>query len=151
MRRKELEITDRTEIDEIIKSAEVCRLGLSDNGMPYIVPVNFGYTGGIIYIHCAPKGRKLDILKENDNVCVEFEGLHELIESDKACDWTVKYISVIGFGKGEIVTDPDGKREGLLAVMSQYSDRGYQFTEDELKTVSIIKITLTELTGKKRG
>jgi hypothetical protein len=151
MRRKEFEISDRAEIEEIIKSAEVCRLGLSDNGMPYIVPLNFGYREGTLYIHCAPKGRKLDILKENDNVCVEFEGRHELIKADKACDWSAKYSSVIGFGKGEIVTDPDGKREGLEVLMSQYSDRDYEFSDDELKTVSIIKVTLHELTGKKRG
>ena len=56
MRRKEKEIKDTAEIEEILSKAFVCRLGLCDNGRPYVVPLCFGYEDNALYIHCAKEG-----------------------------------------------------------------------------------------------
>ena len=62
MRRKDKEIKDKKEIESIIKRAKVCRIALSDNNMPYIIPVNYGYKNNCIYIHSASEGKKIDII-----------------------------------------------------------------------------------------
>jgi nitroimidazol reductase NimA-like FMN-containing flavoprotein (pyridoxamine 5'-phosphate oxidase superfamily) len=49
MRRSEKEITERSAIDEIINRCLVCRLALSDGGIPYVIPMNFGYEGNTLY------------------------------------------------------------------------------------------------------
>ena len=59
MRRKDREITDRAEIEAILNEAMVCRIGLADDGEPYVVPVSFGYEDGSVYIHSAPEGKKI--------------------------------------------------------------------------------------------
>ena len=41
-------IKNRDTIEEIIRSAQVCRIGLVDDGEPYIVPVCFGYVDGVL-------------------------------------------------------------------------------------------------------
>ncbi|MBU3917342.1 pyridoxamine 5'-phosphate oxidase family protein, partial [bacterium] len=71
MRRKEKEITDKAIIDSIINDSKVCRLGLSDDNRPYVVPLCFGYENDTLYFHSAHKGMKLDILKKNKQVCFE--------------------------------------------------------------------------------
>jgi len=43
MRRKEREITDLKEIEEIITNNIICRIAFSDGKMPYIVAMNYGY------------------------------------------------------------------------------------------------------------
>ena len=43
MRREEKRITDDKLIDSILQEAEYCMISLSDNGMPYILPMSFGY------------------------------------------------------------------------------------------------------------
>ena len=63
MRRSEQEITNRAEIEEIISKAQVCRIALSENDTPYIIPVCFGCEGDALYFHSAKMGRKLDILR----------------------------------------------------------------------------------------
>lgn len=63
MRRKEKEITKKSEIEAVINKALVCRLGLSDNNIAYIVPLCFGYKGDTIYVHGALKGQKINCLK----------------------------------------------------------------------------------------
>jgi len=49
MRRKDREIEDRAELESIIGSATVCRLAMSEDDRPYIVPLCFGYKDGNLY------------------------------------------------------------------------------------------------------
>ncbi|GBU25577.1 hypothetical protein R83H12_02227 [Fibrobacteria bacterium R8-3-H12] len=42
MRRKDKEIIGINEKLEIIAKCKICRLGLSENNYPYIVPLNYG-------------------------------------------------------------------------------------------------------------
>ena len=65
MRRKDKEITDIESIEKIIHKAKVCRLALSLDDTPYVVPVCFGYSAETIYFHSAKEGKKIDIIKKN--------------------------------------------------------------------------------------
>ncbi len=64
MKRKEKAVTDIKAIEEIISKAKVCRLAMSLDDQPYLVPLNFGYKNKTLYFHCANTGLKLDILKK---------------------------------------------------------------------------------------
>ena len=44
MLRKDKEISGMDEKLEIIAKCKVCRLGLSENDYPYIIPVNYGHS-----------------------------------------------------------------------------------------------------------
>ena len=65
MRRKDKEIGERAMIDSVIERSKVCHLGMCDDGIPYIVPMCFGYEGNTIFLHCAKEGRKIEFLKSN--------------------------------------------------------------------------------------
>lgn len=43
MRRSDREVLDLDEILDIIEACDVCRIAMVDDGVPYIVPMNFGY------------------------------------------------------------------------------------------------------------
>lgn len=149
MRRKDQEITDKSEIDAIINDSTVCRIGLSDGGQPYIVPMCFGYDGKDLYVHSAKAGMKIDILKKNDRVCFEFDSYGKLEESDKACNWGIEYKSVIGFGRASFVEDDESKTKALDTIMGQYTDRHFEFPPPMLKAVAVIKVEIESVTGKK--
>jgi nitroimidazol reductase NimA-like FMN-containing flavoprotein (pyridoxamine 5'-phosphate oxidase superfamily) len=151
MRRKDKEITDRQQLDSIIERAIVCRLGLSQGGKPYIVPLCFGYDGDSIYFHSALEGRKLDILRENNNVCFEIEGDINLVDADKACNWTIRYKSVIGFGKAHIVNDPDSIHKALDVIMDHYSNKSFEYPEDKVGKTAVIRVDIEEVSGKISG
>ena len=69
MTKRELEITDTEEILDILERGQVLHLGLSDDDMPYVVPMNYGYTyeNGklVLYIHGAKSGYKYEVIKKN--------------------------------------------------------------------------------------
>jgi len=151
MRRKEKEITDKTAMESIILESSVCRLALSEEDRPYIVPLCFGYEGDTLYFHSAREGRKLNILRKNNNVCFEFDIDHEIVEADDACGWGMKYQSVIGFGKGSIIDDIELKRKALNIIMQHYSRNSYEYPDKTVKKIVIIKIEIEHMTGKKSG
>lgn len=150
MRRAEKEITNRREIDSILSKAIVCRISIIDHETPYIVPMNFGYKDDILYLHSAPEGKKIDLLKRNPRVCFEVESDLEIINTGIPCKWSMNYISVIGYGKAKFITDIEQKQKALHIIIDHYTPgSSYIFPEKNLKEVTVIKIEISEMTAKK--
>ena len=149
MRRTEREIKDKSEIEQIISKAIVCRVAVSDENEPYIIPMCFGFKDGILFFHSAKEGKKIEILKKNNKVCFEMDIDTELVEGEKGCDWGIKYSSVVGFGKAAFVEDIQEKRNALHLLLEHYSNKKYEFSEESLSQVAIIKIQIESLTGKR--
>ena len=149
MRRKDKAVEDLRTQEAIIGKARVCRLGLCDEGQPYVVPLCFGYEGGVIYLHSARVGRKIEILKRNQRVCVEFDLDGPLEVNETACRWTMHFQSVIAFGTAEIVTSQSEQKKGLDLIMAHYNDSRPIYSEEGLTAATIVKITIREMTSKK--
>lgn len=150
MRRTEKEITNRREIDLILSKATVCRIGLIDQDAPYIVPLNFGYSNNCLYFHSAPNGKKIELLKKNPLVCFEVDIHHEIIYTGLPCRWSTNYESVIGYGKTSFITEMEQKQKALHIIIDHYSPgSSYVFPEKNLKEVTVIKIEISQMTGKK--
>ncbi len=152
MRRKEREIKDLQVIEEIISRCDVCRIGLSDKGMPYIVPLNFGYMKGdpsCFYFHCATGGKKIDIIKHNNNVCFELDTDHKLTDGDRACDYSMLYSSVMGTGKIFIVDNEDERQSGLNCLMKQYTGKdNHSFKTSTMSKTTILRLDIDSISGK---
>lgn len=148
MRRREKEITALDEIEAILRRAQVCRLALVEGDRPYIVPMNFGYERGILYFHSAAAGKKLDILRRNRNVCFEFDSDHELVRAEEPCRWSMHYRSVIGFGSAFFIEDTAEKCKALAAIMRQYAEGEFAFTEEEVARVTVFKVEIERMSGK---
>jgi uncharacterized protein len=151
MRRKDKAITDRNLIDSIIHKSLVCRIAIYDGEMPYIVPLSFGYEGGNLYLHSAKEGRKIDILKRNPRLCFEFDTQCEVLPAEKACSFTMRYKSVIGYGKAHFLEDSGEKIATIRIIMNHYTDKTFTFTEDDVKNIAVIRVEVEEITGKQSG
>ncbi len=150
MRRKDKEITDRNEIEAIIQRSDVCRVAMADHTGPYIVPLNFGFSDNTLYFHSALKGRKIDILKKNPEVCFEFDQGVELVpgEGEKACGWGTRYQSVIGFGTAVFITETGEKKKALNIIMAHYAGKTFEFSDTDVDQVAVIRIDIRRMTGK---
>jgi len=151
MRRKDKEIKDNKEIESIINKSNVCRIALSENNSPYIVPVCFGYNENCLYFHSAMVGKKIDMIKNNNNICFEFDIYGGLMKSENPCDWDIKYNSVIGFGKAFFIHEFNEKIKALNIISEHYSNSSYEFQKNFIDTVTIIKVEIENIKGKKSG
>ncbi len=149
MRKAEREIKDQRELEDVIRRAEVCRLAMIDDGVPYIVPMNFGYRDGTFYFHCAREGRKLDILRKHPRVCFELEADVRLARGDDPCKWSTSYESIIGWGVADIIVDEEEARKGLEVLMSHYTEGPFDFDPRSLSLTAVIKVKAERMTGKR--
>jgi nitroimidazol reductase NimA-like FMN-containing flavoprotein (pyridoxamine 5'-phosphate oxidase superfamily) len=157
MRRSDKEITDMDTIYSILKSSETCRIAFCDNKWPYIIPMNFAYDNGFIYLHSAREGRKIDILNENNRVCFEIDDQCEILTAENECNWGTKYRSIIGNGLAIIEDDIIEKKKGLDIIMKKYSHKSFfpkdsfEYSKKSLEAMVIIKIEIMDISGKTSG
>jgi uncharacterized protein len=153
MRRRDREIKDPEEILAIMKRCDVCNIAINDNEFPYVIPLNFGVEYKdekfIMYFHSANAGKKLDLLRENDKVAFSMSCAHNLVVGDLACECTMEFDSVCGTGTMEILGEED-KLIALTSVMDQYQPGvEHRFDTRLFKVVSVLKLSVNEIYGKR--
>jgi nitroimidazol reductase NimA-like FMN-containing flavoprotein (pyridoxamine 5'-phosphate oxidase superfamily) len=152
MRRLDKEIKDEAVIREILEESGLCRLGFVDNNEAYIVPVNYACEGMTIYFHSAPAGRKIELMKKNNQVSFEIEHTAEIITGELPCSWTARYRSVMGRGILSTETDPALKKEAMDLIMRKYgAEMELNYDENVFSRMIIIKLQIQSLTGKQSG
>ena len=152
MRKKNQEITDKKILEEILSEAKICRIAMSDNDKPYLLPFNYGYRDNSIYIHSAPEGKKIDLLKKNNYVCFETEQKAVIVKHDQACKWATVYRSVVGYGNIEIITDFNEKQKGLEIIMTHNgAPDNISFEKKQVDTIVILKLVIEQISGKQSG
>jgi len=153
MRRKEKEITNSKELNEIIMEADFCYVAMSKNNIPYLIPMNYGFHEPCIYLHSANEGLKIDILRRNPQVCIGIVRNVKIEKMPDVCKTSMQYSSVIIVGKAEFLTDKDEKSEALSHIVQHYeqdvSSEKLNFNEYELDRVTVLKVRIEKISGKK--
>lgn len=157
MRRRDRQINDREEILAVVEKAHVCHLAMCAEGRPYVVPMVFVYADGHLYFHCAEVGLKLDILRQNDQVCFEMEcsSVSEIVQNTgMPCDWGFAYESVIGFGRARLIEAREEKLRIYDLLVEKLAPADYRhqqafYVEKKIKGTYIIDVTIESMTGKR--
>ena len=154
MRRIDKEISAIPEKIAIIEKCKICRLGLSENNNPYVIPLNYGYTYDkeelTLYFHSAKEGKKIEIINKNNNACFEIDCDGKLIKEEKPCDYGYEFKSIIGTGKIILLETNTEKAHGLMCIIKHQTGKEteYNFTEDKLNNVCVYKMAVDKFTGK---
>lgn len=151
MRRREKEIKEKTAIEAVIRNSVVCRLAISVDNQPYLVPMCFGYKDDTLYFHSAKEGKKIDALRRNNKLCFEFDINVKVLRGDNACHWGMQYQSVMGFGRAIFIEEEKEKHDALHSIMGQYSSEKYEFSGLDMKSVEVFKVEIEQMTGKQSG
>jgi nitroimidazol reductase NimA-like FMN-containing flavoprotein (pyridoxamine 5'-phosphate oxidase superfamily) len=145
----------QSEIEQVIGSTEVCHVSMVDlDGKPYVLPFNFGFHDGSLYLHSGPEGKKIEIWKQNPNVCVAFSSDYLLRYQHKevACSYSMKYRSVLIYGKVEEICDMDEKKHYMNIIMKKYTGRdNFDYSLPALKNVKVFRVKPEKIEGKAYG
>ncbi len=148
-------IEDKSTMEEVISACDVCFVGMVDmQGMPYTLPFNFGYRDGIFYIHSGPVGKKIEVLRNNPNVCIVMSTCHEMYNQSEnvACSYGMKYKSVMIRGKVDFLNDLEEKAKALNVIMGQYTSRNdFSYNTPALKNVQVMRIVPEKIDCKYFG
>ncbi len=146
MRRKDREVTGRENIEPILQSCKVCRLGMLSDGKPYVIPMNFGYTwdttGLTLYFHSGLKGKKIDAMRANPLVCFEMDLQGGLIGTgETACRYSFAFSSIVGEGNVEFAQDNTEKRAWFDIIMQHQTGRGgWEYGDAHLSVTEVFRV-----------
>lgn len=108
----EREVKDLVLIEEMLKMFNIVNVGINgDDGYPYVVPLNFGFevkdNKFIFYTHFMKRGLKVDLIKKNPKVCLEFSAFNDFPDH-KYKGHCHDYRSVIAKGTMKLI---DGNKD----------------------------------------
>jgi uncharacterized protein len=124
-----------------------------EGGEPYVIPMNFGFRNNILYLHGAQHGKKISFLRQNPAVCINFctDQVLRFQNEEVACSWSMKYRSVLAYGKAEFISSPEEKTEALRVIMSQYSDKTFKFNPPSIREVNVWMVRVDKFEGRTFG
>ena len=140
------------EIESLLRSQLIGRIGCHDGDEVYIVPISYAYAAGCIYCHTS-EGKKIDIMRKNPNLCFQL---------DEVLDIT-NWKSVIAWGEFKEIDDQKERNETVqillhshlnaISTIKTHLGDAWPFSskkDDDLTKVTGIffKICLTKKTGK---
>lgn len=153
IRRHDKAISDSDEIIKILKNGRVCRLAMVDGQKPYLVPLSYGYANETLYFHCAHKGRKNSIMRQNPHVWFEITIDTAVQRASKPCDWGIAFQSVMGEGVVKWIESEKEKTAALSVIMEQQAgtktETPYIFGPKALARTTVFSVVINTISGKK--
>lgn len=155
---KKYEIQSKHKMIEFLNEQPVGRIAsLDGNGYPQVIPMNFVYHDGAVYMHSHPFGEKLENIQRNPNIGFEVDQHICFLPSyyfhpTDASQADTLYISVVIKGKAELVHGNEEKALALNALMEKYQKEGrYEALDANMPSVhevAIIKVIPRDMRGK---
>ena len=153
MRKAQREITNLEEIADVLSSCDTVRIGINDAGLPYIVPLSFGYEildGKIaVYFHGAKAGRKAELLRSLPRVCVEADLCHGFVDNGRG-GYTCDYESVIGYGNVELLEGAEAEK-GIRLLLEHCDIQAEACPAEAMAVTAVNRVILDEISGKHRN
>ncbi|NDW10394.1 pyridoxamine 5'-phosphate oxidase family protein [Dysgonomonas sp. 520] len=149
-----IDLDGKEHLEEIIRKCDICFVSMVDTeGYPYVIPMNFGYKDGIVYMHSAPEGSSIKALNMNPNVCIAFcpDAKLDYMHEQVACSYRMKSKSVLCRGKVVFPEDSEDKIKALNILMKHYSDREFEYSDPAIKNVKVWSVEIESMTGKEFG
>ena len=151
---KTIWINDEKEIEKIILECPICFVGVADEkGIPYVLPMNFGYENGEIFLHSAQDGLMVNILKQNNNACITFCSGSKIKyqHAEMACSYRMDSKSVVCQGKIVFEDDFNEKTRALDIIMRTYSGKKFKYGAPSVRNVKIWRMKIEKMTAKAFG
>ncbi|MGZ5191641.1 MAG: pyridoxamine 5'-phosphate oxidase family protein [Flavisolibacter sp.] len=144
-----LGILESSEIEKVLNSQIVGRIGCHADGITYIVPISYGYDGVYIYGRSL-EGMKTSIMRKNPQICFEVDDMKDMANWKSVITWGV-------FEELDEVTERDNALKilvnrvlPLVSSETTHLSQHWPFPDQDLNNISgiVFRIRLTEKTGR---
>ncbi|MGD9159345.1 MAG: pyridoxamine 5'-phosphate oxidase family protein [Desulfobacteraceae bacterium] len=138
------------EIEKIICEETMGFLGLCMDGVPYVVPLTYAYVEGRILFHCALKGKKLDYIKANPQVCFTVGKQFEVCRHPHGARCRASHDSVICYGTARVVENMEERLEVLNRFNRCLQPDAKEIPIEAVSKCYAVEIKITKMTGRQQ-
>jgi nitroimidazol reductase NimA-like FMN-containing flavoprotein (pyridoxamine 5'-phosphate oxidase superfamily) len=154
VRRKDKEMS-AAEVAALLRRAMLAHFAtVGADGMPYVVPNLFVYEGGKIFLHTtAISGHFRSNILQSPRISFAISEMGQVFPyGEFACDTSVSYASVVGFGAARIESESAEKSRFFDRFLAKYASPAWQRPSGfypRLDEVTVYRIDPERITGKK--
>jgi nitroimidazol reductase NimA-like FMN-containing flavoprotein (pyridoxamine 5'-phosphate oxidase superfamily) len=145
---------DRESVYGIIDEALLCHVGFAQEGQPFVIPTLHARLGDRLLLHGATTSRMLKHVQAGNPVCITMTIADGLVLARSVFHHSINYRSVVLFGRGILITDPDEKMHALAAftdrLMPGRWDDAREPNRKEFKATSVVAIPIDSASAKVR-
>jgi uncharacterized protein len=139
---------DKDEIDTLLRTQVIGRIGCQTDGKLYIVPITYVFDGESIIGHTA-EGMKTEIMRQNPNVCFEVDHVENMLNWQSVIVWGV-YEELQGNDARLAMQKLINKIQPLITSETSLQTHGIEVHQLETggKKIIIYRIKISEKTGR---
>ena len=145
---------DRAVIYPIIDEALVCHVSFALDGQPFVIPTIHARDGDSILLHGLKGGRLLEYIEAGNPVAIAMTIVDGIVFARTVFNHSMNYRSVVLFGRGKIVEEPEAKLAALHRLTERVIPGRWEEArapnEKEIKATTIVAIDIEQATSKCR-
>lgn len=109
-----------------------------------------------LYFHSARAGSLWENVEKDDRMAFCVSRMGRLLPADEALEFSVEFSSVIVYGKGVVVEDPEEAEHGLRLLMEKYAPHlraGSDYRPvhpDEVQRTAVYRLDIEAWSGKEK-
>lgn len=135
---------------KLLSSGEYGFLAIAGKEGGYGIPISYVLEGNRIYFHCAPQGKKLDIISSDNRVTFCVVGKTKVLSAS----FITEYESVMVYGKINIVEDDAERMHALELIVRKYSpdyiDTGQKYAAKSFHRTVVLRLIIERISGKSK-
>ncbi len=145
---------DQETIFAILDSAIICHVAFVQDGQPYAIPTLYARQGNRIILHGAKASRMMKHVAAGEPVCITVTQVDGLVLARSVFSHSINYRSVMVFGAGRLVSDPDEKMQALYTLTEQIAPGRWADARlpnaKEMNATSVAVVEIHEASAKVR-
>lgn len=154
IRRFDLPDMSRREIDELMKKQLLCRISFNDRPYPYTLPMEYYYSGDVLYFHFTTTGKKMDLLARDPNVTVEIDWYDSTLTDYSSVILKGKLVRVENPVERNMITVAMGsvvrQKAGIKSFLKiPWGKKGVDYLAASNIPLMLLKLDIHEVSGKK--
>lgn len=136
---------------DVVDRCEYAVVAFATQGQtPYCIPLTIARQDDLVYFHCARRGKKIDLLRNDPRVCLSCVGDTHRMEDE----FSTEYECAVVFGTASEVTEAEEKIRALRAICERHTPSNMDaFNEAIAKSLSrtaVWRVRIEEITGKRK-
>ncbi|MCT4615311.1 MAG: pyridoxamine 5'-phosphate oxidase family protein [Marinifilaceae bacterium] len=137
---------------EILEKGEYGVLSIcSNDNSAYGIPLNYVWDKeNIIYIHCAPEGQKLEMIRNNNKLSFCVVGQTNIVSNK----FTTAYESIVIQCEARLGLSEEERMKALSLFLSKYSPEdkeiGMKYAAKSFHRTEIIRLEIINISGKSK-
>ena len=145
---------DRETINAILDEALYCHLGFIVDGHPVVIPTIHVRVDDHLVLHGSPASRMMRALKAGAGISIAVTLLDGLVLARSVFHHSMNYRSVVLFGSGRVIDDPEEKMEAMRVftdkILPGRWGEARQPTEKEFRGTLMVAVPIDAASAKMR-